>query len=377
MQILDEELVGKVNWKTAFEVGDYVKAIVLDIDNDRKKISLGMKASYFPKDVSDAEDDEEDEDDDEEDEEIIARLKKNNKSVITVEAPTSTDVTMSEKKEDEEDEDEEEDEMEVVEKDDGDDDSEEDEDEDEDEENNVQQKEVETKTASKSKLQTAITAASASQSSKKSESNPKGDNWVPSSIAWNDFQFSKKVDSDEEGESSDDDDDDNDEDEKMEDDSKKKKDNKSKKKEKKEKKRKQQELEKAIDRKEVENLKKNLNKQKKKEEESDSDRDEGEDEDDEEEKDDSSPASIDDFEKLLISEPNNSLFYIKYIAYLLSIFEIEKARQVAERGLKKIHFRKENDKLNLYVAYITLEHLYGLIFFCILFHHSSSPLYSL
>jgi len=71
------------------------------------------------------------------------------------------------------------------------------------------------------------------------------------------------------------------------------------------------------------------------------------------------PETIADFERLLVASPNDSFLWIKYMAFLLSLTEIEKARAVVERGLKRINLREEDEKLNLWVAYMNLELMYG------------------
>jgi rRNA biogenesis protein RRP5 len=43
----------------------------------------------------------------------------------------------------------------------------------------------------------------------------------------------------------------------------------------------------------------------------------------------------------------------------ISLMEFDVARSVAERGLKKIHFREEEERMNVWVAYLNLEHAYG------------------
>ena len=43
------------------------------------------------------------------------------------------------------------------------------------------------------------------------------------------------------------------------------------------------------------------------------------------------PESADEFEKLVRSSPNSSFVWIKYMAFMLSLADIEKARSIAER----------------------------------------------
>lgn len=53
----------------------------------------------------------------------------------------------------------------------------------------------------------------------------------------------------------------------------------------------------------------------------------------------SHPESAEDFERLVMGEPNSSMVWIQYMAFLISLGEIEKARSIAERGLATINYR--------------------------------------
>jgi rRNA biogenesis protein RRP5 len=46
------------------------------------------------------------------------------------------------------------------------------------------------------------------------------------------------------------------------------------------------------------------------------------------------PKTPEDYERLIFAEPNNSLLWIKYMAYWVSVAEIQKARDTAERALQ-------------------------------------------
>jgi rRNA biogenesis protein RRP5 len=46
---------------------------------------------------------------------------------------------------------------------------------------------------------------------------------------------------------------------------------------------------------------------------------------------DSAPETVEDFERLVLSSPNSSFVWIKYMAFMLSLTEVDKARAVAER----------------------------------------------
>ncbi|OMO51868.1 hypothetical protein CCACVL1_29542 [Corchorus capsularis] len=71
------------------------------------------------------------------------------------------------------------------------------------------------------------------------------------------------------------------------------------------------------------------------------------------------PRTADEFEKLVRSSPNSSFVWIKYMAFMLNSADIEKARAIAERALRTINIREENEKLNIWVAYFNLENQYG------------------
>lgn len=95
---------------------------------------------------------------------------------------------------------------------------------------------------------------------------------------------------------------------------------------------------------------------------------------------DRNPETVSDFERLLASFPNSSEIWIKvrvgsvtvvdilrsspmsmlqYMAYHLSVADIQKAREVAERAFGKVSFEQEGEKLNVWCALLTLELKYG------------------
>jgi len=71
------------------------------------------------------------------------------------------------------------------------------------------------------------------------------------------------------------------------------------------------------------------------------------------------PEKTIDFERLLASDPNSSENWMKYMAYHLSLADIESARNVANRAFDRIEFREEGEKLNVWTALIALESKYG------------------
>lgn len=71
------------------------------------------------------------------------------------------------------------------------------------------------------------------------------------------------------------------------------------------------------------------------------------------------PESNADFERLLLGSPNSSYLWIQYMSFQIQLSEIEKAREVAQRALKTINFREEQEKLNVWIALLNLENIYG------------------
>ncbi|XP_033757030.1 protein RRP5 homolog [Pecten maximus] len=74
---------------------------------------------------------------------------------------------------------------------------------------------------------------------------------------------------------------------------------------------------------------------------------------------DNQPATVDEFDRLVLTSPDSSLVWLQYMAFHLQTAEIDKARAVAERALKTISFREEQEKQNVWVAYLNLENMYG------------------
>lgn len=51
------------------------------------------------------------------------------------------------------------------------------------------------------------------------------------------------------------------------------------------------------------------------------------------------PESADDFDRLLVANPNSSALWVQYMAFYLHSAEIDKARTIAQRALSTISFR--------------------------------------
>lgn len=71
------------------------------------------------------------------------------------------------------------------------------------------------------------------------------------------------------------------------------------------------------------------------------------------------PQSIADFERLLLGQPNSSVLWLSYMAFQLELSEFDEARKVAERALKTINMREQEEKLNVWIALMNLENTYG------------------
>lgn len=71
------------------------------------------------------------------------------------------------------------------------------------------------------------------------------------------------------------------------------------------------------------------------------------------------PQSVADFERLLLGRPNDSGLWVQYMAFELQLSEIDKAREIAERALRTIHIREQDEKLNMWIALLNLENAYG------------------
>lgn len=74
------------------------------------------------------------------------------------------------------------------------------------------------------------------------------------------------------------------------------------------------------------------------------------------------PQSSDDYERLLLSESDSSLLWLQYMAFHLSLGEVDTARHIAQRALKTITpigGHSESEKLNIWIALLNLENAYG------------------
>ena len=71
------------------------------------------------------------------------------------------------------------------------------------------------------------------------------------------------------------------------------------------------------------------------------------------------PESNADFERLLLGSPNSSYLWIQYMSFQLQLSEVDKAREIARRAVEAISFREEQERLNVWIALLNLENVYG------------------
>ncbi|RKF63734.1 rRNA biogenesis protein rrp5 [Golovinomyces cichoracearum] len=71
------------------------------------------------------------------------------------------------------------------------------------------------------------------------------------------------------------------------------------------------------------------------------------------------PRSVDDFERHLLGQSDSSILWIKYMAFLVQSGNLNKAREIAERAIKTINIKEETEKLNVWIALLNLENVYG------------------
>jgi rRNA biogenesis protein RRP5 len=62
---------------------------------------------------------------------------------------------------------------------------------------------------------------------------------------------------------------------------------------------------------------------------------------------DETPETSADFERLVASSPNSSEVWIKYMAFHLSLADMDSARKVANRAFERIEFRQEGEKVSV------------------------------
>ena len=71
------------------------------------------------------------------------------------------------------------------------------------------------------------------------------------------------------------------------------------------------------------------------------------------------PTTAPEFEQLIMSSPNSSFVWIQFMSYLIAQGELDKARATAQRALKTIQFREQDEKFNVVMAWFNAENAYG------------------
>eukprot|EP00920_Eleutheroschizon_duboscqi_P002517 GHVT01006020.1.p1 GENE.GHVT01006020.1~~GHVT01006020.1.p1 ORF type:complete len:849 (+),score=138.02 GHVT01006020.1:360-2906(+) len=71
------------------------------------------------------------------------------------------------------------------------------------------------------------------------------------------------------------------------------------------------------------------------------------------------PESVDDFERLILIHGNAAVVWIKYMAHFLKLGTLDKARAVAERAVKHISYREDQERFNVWIAYLNMECAFG------------------
>ena len=71
------------------------------------------------------------------------------------------------------------------------------------------------------------------------------------------------------------------------------------------------------------------------------------------------PTTAEEFERLVVGSPDSSLVWVQYMALVMQSGELETARALASRALQRINFRLEEERLNIYLAWLNLENTFG------------------
>ncbi|KAK5328992.1 rRNA biogenesis protein rrp5 [Exophiala xenobiotica] len=71
------------------------------------------------------------------------------------------------------------------------------------------------------------------------------------------------------------------------------------------------------------------------------------------------PQSVDDFERLLLTEPDNAQLWVQFMAFYIDLGDVDAAREVAEKALKSIGLAQEQEKQMIWVALFNTENTFG------------------
>jgi rRNA biogenesis protein RRP5 len=71
------------------------------------------------------------------------------------------------------------------------------------------------------------------------------------------------------------------------------------------------------------------------------------------------PQSVDDFERRLLGEPDNSVLWIRYMQFHSDLGEFDQARQIGERAIKTIGLGQDAEKMDVWEVLLSLEAVHG------------------
>ncbi|KAJ8920750.1 hypothetical protein NQ315_004890 [Exocentrus adspersus] len=71
------------------------------------------------------------------------------------------------------------------------------------------------------------------------------------------------------------------------------------------------------------------------------------------------PKSVEQFERLLVANPNSSEYWSRYISFHAAATDLDKARSVAKRALETIDMTFIDDKFNIWITMLNMENMFG------------------
>lgn len=71
------------------------------------------------------------------------------------------------------------------------------------------------------------------------------------------------------------------------------------------------------------------------------------------------PQTAAEFERMLVATPHSSFVWMQYMAFHLQRADVEAAREVAERAIKQIDYRQDEERRNVWIALLNLEQQFG------------------
>lgn len=71
------------------------------------------------------------------------------------------------------------------------------------------------------------------------------------------------------------------------------------------------------------------------------------------------PQSVDDYERLLLSEPDNAQLWVQFMAFHLDLGDVDQARETGNKALRSIGLAQEAEKMVVWSALLNLETAFG------------------